>query len=65
MQDRITRSRLAGEPPDVMITPRLGWMNTFDFDQAERAIAEGQACARQALPEIERQLSAMGHGNRP
>ena len=24
MQDRIARARLAGDPPDVMISPRLG-----------------------------------------
>ena len=31
MQDRITRARLAGDPPDVLISPRLGGIGWFDF----------------------------------
>ena len=56
MQDRITRSRLAGEPPHVMIVPRLAEMGPFDFDQAAMAIEEGRERARFALPEIRRAL---------
>lgn len=59
MQDRITRSRLAGEPPHVMLTPRLSSMGVFDFDKAEMAIEEGRRCAQYALPEIRRVLK--GH----
>lgn len=59
MQDKITRSRLAGEPPHVLITPRLGKMGIFDFDEAEAAIEEGRRCARHALPEIHHQLKHM------
>jgi NTE family protein len=58
MQDRITRSRLAGEPPHVMIAPRLAAMGPFDFDQAKLAIEEGRERARFALPEIRRAVSA-------
>src|SRR3546814_9612986 len=35
VQDRISRSRLAGEPPDVHITPRLGTIGLFEFDRAD------------------------------
>ncbi|HXH02858.1 MAG TPA: patatin-like phospholipase RssA [Candidatus Competibacteraceae bacterium] len=45
MQDRITRSRLAGDPPDVVLTPRLGQLALFDFHRAEEAIAAGRDCA--------------------
>ena len=58
MQDHITRSSLAKEPPHVMIEPRLGSMGPFDFDQAKMAIEEGRKCTRDALPEIRRSLSA-------
>ncbi|PLX39319.1 MAG: patatin [Hyphomicrobiales bacterium] len=61
MQDRITRSRLAGEPPHVMITPRLSDMSIFAFDQAAEAIEEGRSCARYAMPEIQRALANRGH----
>src|SRR3546814_2901981 len=46
VQDRISRSRLAGEPPDVHITPRLGTIGLFEFDRADEIIAEGEAAVR-------------------
>lgn len=52
MQDRITRSRLAGEPPDVSITPRLGHIGLLEFDRAAEGIAEGVAATERALGEI-------------
>lgn len=60
MQDRITRSRLAGDPPHVFINPRLGAMGIFDFDDAEQAIEEGRRSALHALPEIQYQLESLG-----
>jgi NTE family protein len=41
MQDRITRTRLAGDPPDVLLCPRLGEFSWLDFHRANEAIAEG------------------------
>lgn len=41
MQDRITKSRMAGDPPDVLLSPRLGQLGLLEFDRAEAAIAEG------------------------
>jgi signal transduction histidine kinase len=41
MQDRLSRSRLAGEPPDVMIAPRLAHIGLLQFDRAAEAIAAG------------------------
>jgi NTE family protein len=52
MQDQITRSRLAGEPPHVMLMPRLGHMGLFDFHRAREAIAEGRACVDRAMPTL-------------
>ena len=46
MQDRITRSRMAGEPPDIHITPRLGHIGLMDFDTADESIAEGRKATR-------------------
>lgn len=42
MQDRITRSRMAGDPPDVLLAPRLGHLALLDFHRAEEAIAIGR-----------------------
>ena len=52
MQVRITRSRLAGEPADVMIRPRLADFALMDYHRAAPAIAEGERAAEQMLPEI-------------
>src|SRR5258708_32567010 len=42
VQDRLTRSRLAGDPPDVTIAPRLGDIGLMQFDRAEESIAAGE-----------------------
>jgi NTE family protein len=59
MQDRITRSRMAGEPPDVMIAPRLGNIGLLEFDRAEDAIAEGELAVSRMRPEIADALSVL------
>jgi NTE family protein len=51
-QDRIARSRLAGEPPDVMISPALVGIGLFEFYRAEEIIAAGEAAAAAAIPAI-------------
>jgi NTE family protein len=53
MQDRITRSRLAGDPPDVTLSPRLGHIGILDFDRAEELIALGRQSAEAMRPAIE------------
>ena len=52
MQVRITQSRLAGEPADLMIRPRLSDIAAMDYHRAAAAIAEGERSARVALPAI-------------
>lgn len=44
MQDRITRSRLAGEPPDVMLLPRVNHIGLLEYHRAAEAIEAGRAC---------------------
>ncbi len=50
MQGRISRSRLAGEPADVLIAPRLGQLGLLDFHRAHEAIAAGRMAAEHMLP---------------
>jgi NTE family protein len=52
MQDRITRSRLAGEPPDVAINPRVGHVGMLEFHRAAELIDEGRAATERMLPEL-------------
>lgn len=53
MQVRIARSRMAGEPPDALITPRLGHMSLYDFHRGAEAIEEGRRAVVAALPQFE------------
>ncbi|MDR3638576.1 MAG: patatin-like phospholipase RssA [Isosphaeraceae bacterium] len=41
MQVRIGRSRMAGEPPDLVVAPRLAHLRLLDFHRAKEAIEEG------------------------
>ena len=51
-QDRIMRSRLAGDPPDVLITARTHKIGLFEFHRADELIALGREAARKAIDEI-------------
>jgi len=51
-QDRITRSRLAGDPPDIMIGPKLSKMGLFEFHRAGELVELGRQAAERALPDI-------------
>jgi NTE family protein len=51
-QDRIARSRLAGDPPDVLINARLAKIGFFEFHRADELIALGREAARRALDDI-------------
>lgn len=57
MQARIARSRLAGEPADVLISPRLGHLGPMDFHRAREAMTEGEAAATHMLPALRHALN--------
>jgi NTE family protein len=59
MQDRITRARLAGDPPDVLISPRVGKIGWFDFHRAEETIAHGARAAERAIDSIQEAISIL------
>jgi len=52
VQDRITRSRLAGDPPDVLLAPKLSHIGLLEFYRASEAIDEGKRSVQRLLPEI-------------
>jgi NTE family protein len=52
VQDRLTRSRLAGEPPDVTITPKLGDIGLLQFDRAAESIAAGEQAVEEVTPAL-------------
>jgi NTE family protein len=57
VQDRIARSRLAGDPPDVVISPRLPTFGLFDFHRAEALIECGASAAKRELEDIKHEIA--------
>ena len=56
VQDRIARSRLAGDPPDAMISPRLQDIGLFDFHRADELISRGAQAVTRQLEDITREI---------
>ena len=52
MQTRISRSRMAGEPPDAIVAPRLAHLGLLDYHRAKEAIEEGERAVEAALPSL-------------
>nr|WP_249158282.1 patatin-like phospholipase family protein [Bradyrhizobium jicamae] len=59
MQDRITRARLAGDPPDLLISPRVGQIGWFDFHRADDLIAHGVRAAERAIDSIQEAIDIL------
>ncbi|VAW14562.1 UPF0028 protein YchK [hydrothermal vent metagenome] len=57
--DRIARARLASDPPDVIIAPKIGAIGLTDFDKADEAIALGHDAAIAAVPKIREMLTLL------
>ncbi len=62
MQVLITRSRLAGEPADVMVTPMLAELGLMEFHRAEVAIEAGRRAVEAALPQLQMRLNGVNGG---
>lgn len=58
MQVRITRSRLAGDPADVVLSPRLAQLGLMDYHRGSEAIAEGRAAVERMWPVIHHALES-------
>jgi NTE family protein len=59
MQDRITRARLAGDPPDILISPRVSGTALFDFHRAAETIEHGRRAAERAIESIEEAIGIL------
>jgi NTE family protein len=56
MQVLITRSRLAGDPPDVTMAPRLADLGLMEFHRAGVAIDAGRRAAEAVMPQLQARL---------
>ncbi|MGF1651554.1 MAG: patatin-like phospholipase family protein [Hyphomicrobiaceae bacterium] len=62
VHDRIARSRLAGDPPDILINPKLRNFGLFDFHRADELIRVGEQAALRALAELREDAHALESG---
>jgi NTE family protein len=58
IQDRIARSRLAGDPPDVSVHPKLSHIGLTEFHRAGEAIEIGYQAMMARVSELERMMDA-------
>lgn len=65
VHDRIARSRLAGDPPDVMISPRLSGFGLFDFHRAADLIERGRQAMERVLSDVRADLPDAAPHPRP
>ncbi|MCV2884217.1 patatin-like phospholipase RssA [Aestuariibacter sp. AA17] len=56
LQARVTRSRLAGDPPDILIEPQLRDFGIMEFYRAKELIAEGERSVERLKEQIRYQL---------
>ncbi len=59
IQDRIARARLAGDPPDITILPRMNDIKLFDFYQAQKAIQLGAEATEKQLDDISQVVAGL------
>lgn len=57
IQDRLARSRLAGDPPDVTINPQVAHVGLMEFHRAKELIALGEEAMEAAIPTVRNALS--------
>lgn len=59
IQDRLARTRLAGDPPDVAISPRIGHIGMLEFVRAQEAIDIGYEAGEQAVGTIREAMAIL------
>ncbi|WP_028033441.1 patatin family protein [Chelativorans sp. J32] len=59
IQDRISRARMAGDPPDLSLQPKLGHIGLTEFYRADEAIKVGYETTKAQLPELQRMLTVL------
>ncbi len=59
MMDRLSRSRMAGDPPDVLITPRVGHISLLGFDRADEMIRLGRESVLREMDVLQEALAIL------
>ncbi|GAB54995.1 NTE family protein rssA [Glaciecola punicea ACAM 611] len=64
LQARVTRSRLAGDPPDLLIEPQLRDVSLLEFHRAQELSQKGRDAVNRLAQQIEFQLNLVGKSDR-
>ncbi len=59
VMDRLSRSRMAGDPPDVMVCPQIAHVGLLDFEKADELIALGEEAMERQLPMVKDALTVL------
>ncbi|MFW6027504.1 MAG: patatin-like phospholipase family protein, partial [bacterium] len=65
IMDRLSRSRMAGDPADVLVVPRTGHIGLVEFDRAAELITLGEEAVAAQLPLIRESMIALGCPPKP
>ncbi|MGB6231426.1 MAG: patatin-like phospholipase family protein [Litorimonas sp.] len=60
VMDRLSRSRLAGDPPDVFVAPRIGHIGMLEFTRADELIERGYRAMQHEIPLIRSVIDILG-----
>jgi len=60
VMDRLSRSRLAGDPPDVFVAPRIGHIGMMEFTRADELIERGYRAMQHEIPLISSVMDVLG-----
>ena len=52
LENRVKRTRMAGDPPDILIQPYCPQISTLDFHRADAAIAAGALAVEKKMDEL-------------
>jgi NTE family protein len=61
IMDRLSRARMAGDPPDVLISPRVGHVSLLEFNRAADLIKLGEEAVEEMLPYIDEAMAILSH----
>lgn len=59
MQERVTKARMAGDPPDVLLQPKLGHIGILEFERGEEAIEVGYETTKRMRDLIEEDIKML------
>lgn len=61
IMDRLSRARMAGDPADVMVSPRVGHVSLLEFDRADELIRLGEEAVEDILPRLDEAVAILSY----